>query len=298
MTTALIEYTPAITPRTVRDFMKHLDEHSRSVYGEWADEVMKRYIMPFSKYRGHHLSAYFGSVSARFQPMRIRFLLWMSQELGTGVVAEANQDLLEGMRTLEFHDLEARGFSSDRIGKTLLRYRNFLTYLGKLDPKQTISPPEVHNVVDHIEKMARYASRFDLAMTIFVAASTDEIQIDRRKAQFLSRTIVRDWERCEAHLMLLFDVKVFPDQREPSSLLAERDELAQEDDFFKANLDKLLAEHEGSYVAILGRQVVAVDKDLKSLARRVYSVHGYRPILMRLVSRSPEVFGFHSPATA
>jgi len=65
--------------------------------------------------------------------------------------------------------------------------------------------------------------------------------------------------------------------------------------FFQANREKLLAEYEGKYIAILGGKVMDTDEDFSVLAERVYSRYGYKDIYMPKVERKETILHIPTP---
>ncbi len=71
------------------------------------------------------------------------------------------------------------------------------------------------------------------------------------------------------------------------------------DQYLKDHRDELIAQYKGKFVAIFENKVYASDKDLPTLAKRVYAELGYRPILMTHIDEhtgeSKNVAEFLSP---
>jgi len=65
--------------------------------------------------------------------------------------------------------------------------------------------------------------------------------------------------------------------------------------FFEANRQKLLANYEGKYIAILNEEVVDADDDFSTLAERVYSRYGYKDIYMPKVERKGTILHIPTP---
>lgn len=64
---------------------------------------------------------------------------------------------------------------------------------------------------------------------------------------------------------------------------------------FERMRSKLLKTHKGQFVAILNNQVVDADAEIGTLARRVYTRFGYRPIYMQKVTEQPRRARILSP---
>jgi hypothetical protein len=64
--------------------------------------------------------------------------------------------------------------------------------------------------------------------------------------------------------------------------------LADEERAFARLLPELLTTHKGQYVAILGGKVVGCGADKIAVAKQAYADHGYRPILVRLITDEPQ----------
>lgn len=56
---------------------------------------------------------------------------------------------------------------------------------------------------------------------------------------------------------------------------------------FERLLPELLQTHRGRYVAVLGGRVIVCGADKIAVAKQAYAEHGYRPILVRLVTDQP-----------
>jgi hypothetical protein len=55
------------------------------------------------------------------------------------------------------------------------------------------------------------------------------------------------------------------------------------------------SDYNGKYIAVFGGRVVDSDENLPELAKRVYSKHGYVPILMTKVTAQSRKFESSSP---
>ena len=64
--------------------------------------------------------------------------------------------------------------------------------------------------------------------------------------------------------------------------------LADEERAFTRLLPELLTAHAGQYVAVFGGKVVGMGADKIEVAKQAYDNHGYRPILVRLVTDEPQ----------
>jgi PHD/YefM family antitoxin component YafN of YafNO toxin-antitoxin module len=69
----------------------------------------------------------------------------------------------------------------------------------------------------------------------------------------------------------------------------------EDKEMFQRLLSELLKTHKGKFVAVFHGQIVDVDSDLGTLARRVYKKYGYQPIYMDEVLEEPRVYEFPSP---
>ena len=67
-------------------------------------------------------------------------------------------------------------------------------------------------------------------------------------------------------------------------------------EYFARNLDSLLKDFDGSYVAILEDSVIDSDAEFSELAARVYGRYGYREIFMPRVQEGPELVSIDSPS--
>jgi len=76
------------------------------------------------------------------------------------------------------------------------------------------------------------------------------------------------------------------------------DEWEQARQTFERMRSKLLKTHKDQFVAILNNQVVDADAEIGTLAKRVYTRFGYRPIYMQKVTEQPRVARISSPRVA
>ena len=66
-------------------------------------------------------------------------------------------------------------------------------------------------------------------------------------------------------------------------------------EYFEANKTKILREHEGEYVAIVGRSIVDHDRDRIKLSDRTYEQFGLKDLFMAFVSSEEEPLGMGGP---
>ena len=84
-------------------------------------------------------------------------------------------------------------------------------------------------------------------------------------------------------------------ERHISPPLRSDDEWEKARRAFERMRSKLLKTHKGQFVAILNNQVVDADAEIGTLARRVYTRFGYRPIYMQKVTEQPRGARIFSP---
>ena len=84
-------------------------------------------------------------------------------------------------------------------------------------------------------------------------------------------------------------------KRLKSRKLEEITQFNESRSFYKANLEALLRQYEGKYVAILDQRVIDSDVDFSRLAERVFKCVGYRDIYMPKVQRKAKVVSIPSP---
>ena len=84
-------------------------------------------------------------------------------------------------------------------------------------------------------------------------------------------------------------------ERHISPSLSPDDEWERGRQAFERMRSELLKTHQGQFVAILNDQVVDTDAEIGTLARRVYTRFGYRPIYMQKVTEQPRVARIFSP---
>src|SRR5262245_22318134 len=70
-------------------------------------------------------------------------------------------------------------------------------------------------------------------------------------------------------------------------LPTETSEFDRSVDWYEANRERLLRDHEGEYVAIHGGRVIGHGRDFESLARRVFRRVGVDAVYMPRVERVP-----------
>jgi aspartate-semialdehyde dehydrogenase len=75
----------------------------------------------------------------------------------------------------------------------------------------------------------------------------------------------------------------------------EEREFERAKDYYRENFERLVAEYEGQFVAVIDDRVVDSDVDFSELAERVYGRFGYRDIYMPRVSREHEILQIRSP---
>ena len=66
-------------------------------------------------------------------------------------------------------------------------------------------------------------------------------------------------------------------------------------EYYRENSDKILAEFEDKYIAIIEDEVVDSDEDFSELAERVYGTYGYHVIYMPFVTKNPKPLWVRSP---
>lgn len=65
--------------------------------------------------------------------------------------------------------------------------------------------------------------------------------------------------------------------------------------FYKSHKEVFIPQYEGQWIAMIGKQVVDSDRDIGTLAQRVYRTFGYRKIFMTKVTREPRIYRAPSP---
>jgi hypothetical protein len=79
---------------------------------------------------------------------------------------------------------------------------------------------------------------------------------------------------------------------------ATSEDLDDEMRWYERNRDKLVREHDGEYIAILGNRVVDHDEDFEELAQRVFKREGVRNIFMPRVGAGERTLRVRSPRVA
>jgi hypothetical protein len=77
----------------------------------------------------------------------------------------------------------------------------------------------------------------------------------------------------------------------PIDLDESNSKLKQSELYYTTHLYELVAKYNGKFVAIIDNHVVDSDPNLDLLMQRVYETFGYRPILMRRVTKEMERTG-------